>query len=239
MTTATSSNPFTSLTQAALPPTNSALTSASGTSGTTAATAAAAVSSAQNTFLTLLTTQLQNQDPLDPTNTDTFTQELISLSGVQEQVQSNNTLSSISTDLTSITQANGLGYVGKTVSATGETTPLQSGEAQWSYSLASNAASVSLSVLDSTGTQVFQTTGDTSAGLHSFSWNGVTSGGTTDTNGDFTLKVTAVDGNGNAVTTSTNLVGQVTGVDTSNGSTLLQVGDVSVPITNVVQINQS
>jgi len=198
---------------------------------------ASSASNAYNTFITLLTSQLQHQDPLNPTNTDTFTQELIQLSGVEQQLTTNQTLSSMNTDLSTITQANGLGYVGKTVTASGATSPLQSGAAQWDYTLNSSAQTVTLNVKDSSGNTVYTTTGNNNSGQHSFSWNGTTTGGTTSSSGDYTLSVQATDTNGNAVSTTTSMVGQVTGVDTSGGSTQLLVGDIDVPIANVTAIN--
>ncbi len=229
MTTATdnSSNPFSALTAGT--GANSAASSAS--------SSASQVTNAYNTFITLLTAQLQHQDPLNPTNTDTFTQELIQLSGVEQQLTTNQTLSSMNTDLTTITQANGLGYVGKTVTAGGSVAPVQNGQAQWDYTLDSAAQQVTLNVRDSNGVTVYSTTGDANSGQHKFSWNGTSSSGTTVTSGDYTLSVTATDANGNSVSTSTAMIGQVTGVDTSSGSTQLQIGDVTVPIANVTAIN--
>jgi flagellar basal-body rod modification protein FlgD len=211
--------------------------SSASSSSSSSSTGASSASNAYNTFITLLTSQLQHQDPLNPTNTDTFTQELIQLSGVEQQLDTNQTLSSMNTDLSTITQANGLGYVGKTVTASGATSPIQSGTAQWDYTLNSTASTVALTVKDSSGNTVYTTTGNAASGQHSFSWNGTTSSGSTLTTGDFTLSVVATDGSGNAVTTTTNMVGQVTGVDTSGGSTQLLVGDVDVPIANVTAIN--
>jgi flagellar basal-body rod modification protein FlgD len=229
MTTATSgttSNPL------------AALTAGTGSSSaSSSSTAASQVSTAYNTFITLLTAQLQHQDPLNPTDTDTFTQELIQLSGVEQQLQTNSTLSSMNTDLSTITQANGLGYVGKTVTASGSTSPLQNGEAQWDYTLNSSAQTVTLNVQDSTGNTVYSTSGNAASGEHTFTWNGTNSGGTTVSSGDYTLTVVATDASGNAVSTTTNMVGQVTGVDTSSGTTQLEVGDIQVPIGNVTAIN--
>ena len=208
-----------------------------GTSSSSSSTSSSQVTSAYNTFITLLTSQLQHQDPLNPTNTDTFTQELIQLSGVEQQLTTNSTLSNINTDISTITQANGLGYVGKTVTASGTTAPLQSGKAQWDYTLNSSAQNVTLTVKDSSGNTVYSTTGNTNSGQHSFSWNGTTTGGSSLTSGDFTLNVSATDAGGNAVSTTTSMTGQVTGVDTSTGSTQLEIGDIKVPIGNVTAIN--
>ena len=229
MTTATSptsSNPL------------AALTAGTGTGGSSSNSAASSqVTNAYNTFITLLTSQLQHQDPLNPTNTDTFTQELIQLSGVEQQLTTNQTLSSMNTDLSTITQANGLGYVGKTVTASGATAPLQSGQAQWDYTLNSAAKDVTLTVRDSNGNTVYSTSGNPASGDHTFSWNGTSSGGSTVSSGDYTLSVAATDSTGASVTTTTSMVGQVTGVDTSGGTTQLQVGDIQVPIGNVTAIN--
>lgn len=223
-TSATSSNPL------------AALTAGTGSSSSSSS-ASTQVTNAYNTFITLLTSQLQHQDPLNPTNTDTFTQELIQLSGVEQQLTTNQTLSSMNSDLSTITQANGLGYVGKTVTASGSTSPLQNGQAQWDYTLNSSAQSVTLNVRDSNGNTVYSTSGNAASGEHSFSWNGTSSSGATVSSGDFTLSVTATDTSGNSVSTTTNMVGQVTGVDTSGGATQLQVGDIQVPIGNVTAIN--
>jgi len=213
------------------------LVSGSASSSSSSSTSSSQVTTAYNTFITLLTSQLQHQDPLNPTNTDTFTQELIQLSGVEQQLTTNSTLSSMNNDLSTITQANGLGYVGKTITASGSTAPLQNGSANWDYTLDSAAKNVTLTVKDSSGNTVYSTTGNTSSGQHSFNWNGTTSSGSTQTSGDFTLSVAATDSSGNAITTTTSMTGQVTGVDTSTGSTQLQVGDIEVPISNVTSIN--
>jgi flagellar basal-body rod modification protein FlgD len=200
-------------------------------------TATSSASSAYNTFLTLLTTQLKNQDPLNPTDTTQFTSEMIQLSGVEQQLNANNTLSAMLTDLSAISASNGLGYIGKNIVATGSTTAMQNGEATWDYNLASSANNVTLSVLDSNGNTVFQADGGKTTGQQSFVWNGQTSSGTSLSNGDYTLQVNAIDGSGKAITVSTEIAGTVTGVDTSNGTTKLKIGDVSVPVGNVTQLN--
>jgi flagellar basal-body rod modification protein FlgD len=229
-TAAASANPFTALTSTG----NASSSSSSSTLGSAAATQTA--SNAYNTFLKLLTTQLQHQDPLNPTNTDTFTSEMIQLSGVEQQLQTNQTLSSMASNLNSITAANGLGYIGKKVTASGATVPLQNGSASWNYTLNQTASQVQLAVQDANGNTVWTGSGDPSSGQHNFSWNGKNSAGQAASSGDYTLQVTAVDSSGGAVTTSTNILGTVTGVDTSGDTTELKIGDISVPITSVTTL---
>lgn len=212
-------------------------TTSSTSTSTTTATATSTASAAYTTFLSLLTTQLQNQDPLNPTNTDTFTSEMIQLSGVEQELAIEGQLSTISTNLNTLTESNGLGYIGKTVTASGDTSPMQSGTAQWTYTLDSAASTVTLTVADSDGNTVYTTSGDTTSGTHSFSWDGTTTDGATETSGDYTLTVTAKDASGSTVTTSTDLVGKVTGVDSSSGTTVLKIGDIDVSVSDVDSIS--
>ncbi len=209
----------------------------SSSSASSSSAAASSASASYSTFITLLTTQLQHQDPLNPTNTDTFTSEMIQLSGVEQELAINNTLGTISSNLSSITTTNGLGYIGKTVTATGDTSPMQDGVAKWSYDLDSTAKNVTLTVEDSSGNTVYSTTGENAAGTHSFTWDGTNTGGTSSTSGDFILKVTATDGTGDAINTTTSLIGKVTGVDTSSGVTALQLGDIEIPLSDVSSLN--
>src|SRR5919112_3505074 len=50
-----------------------------------------------DTFLSLLTTQLKNQNPLEPLDTNQFTQQLVQFAGVEQQIKSNETLNSLLT----------------------------------------------------------------------------------------------------------------------------------------------
>ena len=207
--------------------------SSSSSSSSSSATDSSSVSTAYATFLKLLTTQLQNQNPLDPTDTTQMTTEMIQLSGVEQQLKANDTLSSISSDLSSITMANGIGYIGKTITAAGDTVPIQDGSCDWNYVVSSTAYAVKLEVVDSDGDTVYSTTGDATSGTHSFSWDGKTTDGSTVSSGDYTLKVSAYDSEGTAVNTATQIIGVVTGVDSSSGTTELKIGDVDVALSDV------
>src|SRR6266550_5414117 len=47
------------------------------------------------TFLTLLTTQLKNQNPLDPLDTNQFTQQLVQFAQVEQQLRGNEQLATL------------------------------------------------------------------------------------------------------------------------------------------------
>jgi len=208
--------------------------SASTTSSSTTSTSASSASSTYNTFLKLLTTQLKNQDPLNPTDTTAFTQEMIGLASLEQQVTTNSDLSSIQSSLSSLSATNGVGYIGKTIVASGSTEPLSSsGTTKWQYDLNEASASTTLTATNSSGETVYSTSGATTSGNHTLSWDGTDNSGNAVSSGDYTLTVKALDSSGNTITTSTSIVGTVTGVDTSSGSTVLSVGDVSVSLSKV------
>ena len=71
-------------------------TSSSGASGPSlSSTAGSTLAGNFQTFLTLLTTQLQNQNPLDPLDTNQFTQQLVQFAGVEQQLKTNDQLTSL------------------------------------------------------------------------------------------------------------------------------------------------
>ena len=208
----------------------------SSTSGAVNKAAASKAEESYTTFLTLLTTQLQHQDPLNPTATDTFTSQMIQLSTVEQQLKTNTMLESIMGDLTSLSSSNGLGYVGKTITATGDTNALADGEAKWRYALAGNAEKTTIQIKDSDGKVVYETTGDTTAGIHDFTWDGAKTDGTKAPAGNYTISVSAYNGSGAAVGVGTQIVGKVTGVDNTGKTPALLIGNILVGMDTVVNI---
>ena len=104
-----------------------------------------------DTFLQLLTTQLKNQNPLDPLDTNQFTQQLVQFTGVEQQLKTNEFLEALLLNTQTSYRADAVSYIGKEVTAAGSATRLQDGQATWSYELATDAAIARLEILDSTG----------------------------------------------------------------------------------------
>src|ERR1700747_3536386 len=71
------------------------------------------------TFLQLLTTQLKNQNPLDPLDTNQFTQQLVPFAQVEQQLKSNDQLSTLVSLQKTAQSTAALEYVGKTVAVDG------------------------------------------------------------------------------------------------------------------------
>jgi len=209
---------------------------------TTAATAtqgAAAKTLAGNfdTFLTLLTTQLQNQDPLNPMDSNQFTQQLVEFSQVEQQINTNDNLQKLIDGVQSSQFASSVGYIGKSIEATGAHAGIKAdGGANWQYNLPSEAKSVTLAVADANGKTVFSQSGDTAAGGHSFAWNGKDAAGNHMPAGVYTLTISASDPKGQPITAATSISGIVDGVETVAGVQGLLVGGQSIPVSDVTKV---
>ena len=219
---------------------NTTPTTSSSSTSSSLASGQSLLSTTYSSFLTLLTTQLQNQDPLSPMDTNTFTQQLVSMTGVQQQLLTNTLLQQL------VTQSTGAGSVGSAVSMIGETATsqssvqaLQNGSATWTYNLAAPASSATLEVQDSSGNIVWTGSAPSLAsGNNTFTWNGQTTSGSTLTSGNYTLSVNAADSTGAAITSTVDITGAVTGVGTSNGATQVDIGSVPVDFSTITSVNQ-
>jgi len=152
------------------------------TSATTAATATAAssggsivsdpmIASNFTTFLQMLTTQLKNQDPTSPMDTNQFTQQLVQFAQVEQQMKSNSQLTSL-VALQQADQATALlSYVGATVAVDGSSAALKNGSAGWNLA-ATKPATATVTISAASGQTVFKTTVPVNAGSQSFVWDG-------------------------------------------------------------------
>ena len=122
------------------------------------------------TFLTLLTTQLQNQNPLDPLDTNQFTQQLVQFAGVEQQLKSNDQLKSL-VDLGKATQATqALIYVGNNVSVDGSTAQFKT-SATWNL-LADKDSTATVNITNSAGNVVYTGKYTLKSGNGTFVWDG-------------------------------------------------------------------
>ena len=188
------------------------------------------------TFLTLLTTQLQNQNPLDPLDTNQFTQQLVQFAGVEQQLKTNDSLSQLVTlqQTTQATQA--LGFVGKTAVVDGTTATMTKSSATWHLNVPSDAT-VDISVANSAGQTVF--TGKYTAGAASdvpFTWNGQGNDGTQWPDGKYTISATGKDASGNSVGIAAQVQGTVSSVDLTQSPPLLSIGGDTYTVNQIKSI---
>jgi flagellar basal-body rod modification protein FlgD len=186
-----------------------------------------------DTFLTLLTTQLQNQDPLNPMDSNQFTQQLVEFSQVEQQINTNDNLKTLIGQGTNQTGAYAVSYLGKTVTVTNGNAPLVNGQAAWNYNLATTAAQTILTVTDASGQTVFTGPGETAAGVHAFAWNGTNNNGGTVPDGTYKLTVSAAAADGTGVQSQVSSTGIVNQVDMTSGTPQLMIGPMEIALTDV------
>jgi flagellar basal-body rod modification protein FlgD len=192
----------------------------------------------EQTFMALLTAQLKNQDPLSPMDSTQFTQQLVQMTSVQQQIYGNQLLENlVAQGGGSLTNA--VNLIGRQVTAQGDTTALSNGSANWAYNLPSAAHDATLEVLDSSGREVWSGPAETAAGSHAFAWDGKNSSGASQPNGDYRLMITAHDASGATITPTSYVNGTVSAVQTIDGATQLTIGSRLVPLTSVIGVNQA
>jgi flagellar basal-body rod modification protein FlgD len=219
--------------------------SSNSSSATSAAGAAGATSSSiggltMNDFLTLMTAQLQNQDPLNPTDSNQFLSQLSELSTVEGISQLNTSMTSLSNSMISSQALTAASLVGKGVLAPASSAFYTSGTAMTgAVQVPSGATNVVLSVTNSGGALVDQMNVPASAGSQTFSWNGLGSDGKALPSGTYAIAATAqVGGASQAATTLIN--GTVTSVTlgaTGASPTLNTTQLGPVPLSSVQQID--
>jgi flagellar basal-body rod modification protein FlgD len=210
-------------------------TSASSALATPGAKPAKKIGIADNfdSFLLLLTTQLKNQTPLDPLNTNEFTQQLVQFASVEQQIKSNTTLEALLKGAKTSTAANAASFVGMQATADGTTSRLSGGKAGWSVNAARDAVQAVMSIKDASGSVVFNRTQTLKSGTQPFEWDGRTSTGALAPEGDYALQVTARDATGQAVSVKTEIAGRVDSVDLTQEPPVLTIGNAQVPLTSI------
>ncbi len=226
-------------------PINSTATGVATTSNSSSlANAAQSVGSQQiagnfDEFLQLLTTQLQNQDPLDPLDTNQFTQQLVEFASVQQQMDTNTNMQTLITLQQASEATAAMQFLGSTVTVSGNTATLSgSSPATWNISSPSPATGT-VTISNSSGQTAYTGTISLSSGSNSFSWSGQGNNGTTWPAGTYTLAVNATGANGQVVTTTNQVQGVVSGVNLSTSPPQLMIGGQSYAISAIQSISSS
>ncbi len=196
-------------------------------SSTTSTTQTSAEESYQM-WISILATQLENQDPTDPVDTTEYTNQLIGISQLEQQTLSNETMSSLLVSLQSVENDTSYGYLGEEITALGDTAPLSDGTAKWIYDLPSDASSVVLEVQDTDGNVVYTVDGETSSGVHTFTWDGTSDDGSIAEDAPYVLSISAYNDDGELLDVTQYVQGTVTNIANDGTETLLVMDGVSV-----------
>ena len=199
-------------------------TTSTATAGMTSATGLDKNTIAGNfqTFLTLLTTQLKNQDPLSPLDTNQFTAQLVQFAQVEQQLKSNTQLGTLVSLQQTAQNTAALNFVGQKVDVAGATTALTNGTATWQMSVP-KPATATITIKSSTGQQVFSGNYSVNAGTQPFVWDGKDSSGLQWPDGNYTISVTAQDASGQPVAVPTEIEAVVDSADLTQTPPVLSI----------------
>src|SRR3954447_11974706 len=174
------------------------------------------------TFLTLLTTQLKNQNPLDPLDTNQFTAQLVQFAQVEQQLKSNTQLGTLVSLQQTAQNTAALEFVGQTVDVDGTTTALANGKATWQMSVP-KPVTATVTIKSATGVQIYSGTHPLNTGPQPFVWDGKDSSGLQWPDGNYTISVTAQDAGGQPVAIPTGIEAVVDSADLSQTPPVLSI----------------
>ncbi|SNB69597.1 flagellar basal-body rod modification protein FlgD [Arboricoccus pini] len=220
---------------------SSSTSSSTTTASSAAASARTSLAGDYTNFLKLLTTQLQNQDPLSPMDTDKFTSQLVQYSQVEQQLATNTKLDTLAASSASASQAAAVNYLGAKIDLNNALTELTSSGATVTYKLASEATDVDLSFYNSDNKLVYTQVGKLAAGVNTVTWDGTLDDGTQAAAGTYRVAISAKDATGAAVSSTVDSSGTVTSVNFAADGVTLGVAGTTVPLSsvNTVSIPQS
>ena len=192
----------------------------------------------KDAFLNLLITQLQNQDPLNPTDSTEFTAQLAQFSSLEQLGNVNANLKQLQNFQASINNSQAVSLIGKEITATGNLLELTGGHpAGCDFKLDEDATVVVASIYDHTGEFVTSFEGQNlTAGQHTLYWDGTDQNGSPAASGNYTFEVLAADADGNNIQAATFSSGTVNRVTYENNTTYLIAGGQKVALGDVIQV---
>lgn len=188
-------------------------------------------------FLNILLTQLANQNPLDPMDTDDFTSQLTQYSQLEQQIETNEQLYVISDLLSQSTQSASFSYIGQTVEVASNVGVVQDGEAVWTYAVDSDATDVLITVVNDDGDIIYEDEGSFSSGSHTVTLS--TDDYDIEESEALTFYATATDSDGEVVDEQITSHITIDGVWSDDDQIYLTAGSVSVLVDGVLKVLES
>jgi len=215
-------------------------TTSSGLSSTTASSVEA-LSANYELFLSVLTTQMENQNPLDPTDADEMTNQLIQYSSVEQQILSNQYLEALVQSTNNQSASVALDLVGMEVTYAGETLDYEDGETlKWAYEIPDDVSTITAEITNEDGDVIYTKKLDTTAGEYAFEWSGELDSGGSASDGEYTLSFYAEDSEGEEVEIQPQTTSKCVQVDWSTGTAqLIMDNGMTVDLSDVVSATEA
>ena len=195
----------------------------------------------RNAFLQLLTTQLQNQNPLDPMKNEAFVAQLAQFSQLEGITNMSTSLADVADVMRSDRIMAGANLVGKSVLAqTGRIATNGSTPSKIEVSLPYGAEQVDFGIYDADSGALMRSivSGPQTSGIASFNWDGRIADGSVAPTGTYIIRGTAtVNGSAQEFVPSTFTQVETVSWDAQTADLKLNLsGNVSIPISQVYRI---
>lgn len=208
--------------------------------GSQSANSKAKLDTELNRFLNLLVTQLKNQDPLDPMDSNEFTTQLVQFASVEQQIFQNANLEKLLKLEQTKAISSLVDFIGTTIEAEGRKVPLENGNAEFTYTMPVGAAKGNITIANGAGLTVFRSDAEIAAGKHTFVWDGRNSFGIPQPSGTYNVLVSGLDATGNLLPIPHTIWGRVTGANVDGGRASLTLGnDIGIPQDSVLSVKET
>jgi flagellar basal-body rod modification protein FlgD len=191
-------------------------------------------------FLQILVAQMQNQDPLKPQDAAQMSTQLAQFNMVEQQISTNGLLKELlaGSQGQKSDVASAASLIGHQVSAQSNQFSFDGITPQtFTINTAQDASTTTVEVINSAGLVVKTLhSGFLASGINNMSWNGATNSGATAAPGEYSLKITATDINGQSVASTTQITGQVKAVRLSPDGVFAEIGNTPVSMANIAKI---
>jgi flagellar basal-body rod modification protein FlgD len=191
-------------------------------------------------FLNLLVTQLQHQDPLNPAESTEFTAQLAQFSSLEQLSNINANLENMELFQTSVTNSQAVSYIGREITAQGNSVQLESGQpAECQFALEADAALAVVSIYNANGGFVTSfETGPLDSGRQSAAWDGTDRNGNTVSEGLYRFEVQAVDADNQNLSVTPLMSAVVTGVSLKDQTASLITDLETIAIDDVIAVSE-
>jgi flagellar basal-body rod modification protein FlgD len=195
----------------------------------------------QETFLNLLITQLQNQDPMNPQESQEFVAQLAQFSSLEQLMTLNDGMDTLYMATSSMNNASMTQLIGKEVVAYGDSFNYAGeGDVDLMYDATSEASQATLNIKDEDGNVVASISlGALSEGEGSYTWNGETTSGAVAEEGIYTFEIEATDTDGDEVTVYSMVSGVVDTMNYESGTPVPEIDGVEVELGEIIRVVES
>ena len=211
------------------------LTNSSSTPATESTSSLGKLTEDFDAFLSLLTTQLQNQDPQSPMDSNEMTNQLVQFASVEQQIKQTDNLEALIALQQTSADASAVSFIGKQVSFDGAETHLD-GEGTpvtWTYTLPKQAATSTLNIVNETGSVVATMPGETITGAHAITWDGRDAEGDLLPAGTYELRVDAADEDSTPLDVTFEATGVVTSVASGTDGPSIFLGGIPLSLEQI------